>query len=123
MLAFSKISDIASLGNSYLGTHEFWNLIKAEESTGLPSPTNLHLLQELLVTNFELVRILSHLLQPYCPTIATTMLAIVEKSTVDHQSDALKFDLQRSIDIKQLSESLAKTKPYIAKVEVMSAEK
>ena len=53
------------------------------------------------------------------------MLAIVQKGTDDQeddQNDALKFDLQRSIDIGKLAESLTKAKPYIAKIEAMNVE-
>ena len=79
MGAFSQISEIATLGNTNLAKHEFWNLIKADPETEEPSVGDLDLLEELLYLNFELVRILSVLLVPYCPETASRMLTSVSE--------------------------------------------
>ena len=42
--------------------HEFWNLIKPNENTGELSSTNLDVLEEILLLNHEVLRILSLLL-------------------------------------------------------------
>ena len=35
--SFKKIAEIASIGNTQLGKHEFWNLAKVDPATGLVS--------------------------------------------------------------------------------------
>ena len=75
--AFEQIERIAYAANSYLGRHEFWNLIKSDEHTGGYSKEKLDLLEEVLFVNFDQIRILSLLLMPYCPVTADAMLNMV----------------------------------------------
>ena len=98
-LAFEKISEIASQGNQYLAKHEFWNLVKPDDPTSNQELSNIDLLEELLFINFELLRILSVLLTPYCPETASSMLSIVRKD--DHSED-LRFDLEREFDVAEI---------------------
>jgi len=97
--AFSHIKEIASVGNQYLAKHEFWNLVKEDAASGRPEQAKLDLLEEVLFVNFEVVRILSLLLLPYCPDTANSMLAILDSSLAGQRltNDALKFDLSKKI--------------------------
>ena len=75
--AFESIAQIATLANTYLATQEFWNLVKIDDVSEEVASAKLDLLEELLLVNFEILRILSLLLLPYCPETASKMLLLV----------------------------------------------
>ena len=79
-VGFEKVAEIATLGNSNLAQNEFWNLVKKDGVSQEAYQANLDLLEELLFLNYEVLRILSHLLIPYCPQTATNMLTVVQDS-------------------------------------------
>lgn len=62
--AFTKIERIVYLGNHNLSTHEFWQLVKSADQE------NIDLLQNLIYLTFEVSRISSLLLTPFCPGLA-----------------------------------------------------
>ena len=75
--------------------------MKADETTKVVPQANLDLLEEILFINYELLRILSLLLVPYCPDTANTMLSVVSDDLNSSSSfeSQLEFDLGRVIDI------------------------
>ena len=75
--------------------------MKADETTKVVPQANLDLLEEILFINYELLRILSLLLVPYCPDTANTMLSVVSDDLNSSSSfeSQLEFDLDRVIDI------------------------
>ncbi len=63
--AFKKIQEVLYLGNSFLSERHFWAITDEEE------------LNSVLFTTFEVIRVSSILLQPYCPDIASKILDFV----------------------------------------------
>jgi len=66
--AFKIIQQIVYLGNYELNNHEFWKLSKSDD------PEQLKVLESLLYFVFEISRISSYLLKPYCPELSTKIL-------------------------------------------------
>lgn len=59
--AFPKIQKVIGLGNANLSNHEFWKLAKQS------GKEDLKLLEDLIYVTFEIARISSTLLYPFCP--------------------------------------------------------
>ena len=69
--AFECVRGVVKLGNNQLSSMEFWTLASSEQQS------DLDLLNDLLYSTFEISRISSHLLQPFCPTLSKSVLAFV----------------------------------------------
>lgn len=63
--AFTKIERIVYLGNHNLSTHKFWQLVKSADKE------KTDLLQSLIYLSFEISRISSLLLAPFCPGLTS----------------------------------------------------
>jgi len=73
--AFKSIEKMVFSANQALNHYEFWVLAKSE------AQNDLHLLESLLYMVFEVARIASLLLQPYCPSVCHTMLGKLDSRT------------------------------------------
>lgn len=69
---------------------EFWNLVKREGIEEAEYRANLDKLEQLLFFNYELLRILSLLLVPYCPRTASDMLSVVGEIDVTKPIESLE---------------------------------
>jgi methionyl-tRNA synthetase len=76
------------LGNNQLSEEEFWNLAKTNDEEGLEK------LQDLLYVTFEITRISSILLMPFCPSIAECSLASISANSELEEGQSLSEKVQ-----------------------------
>lgn len=88
------------MGNNLLSTNEFWTLAKS----GVENGEDRDKLEHLLFVTFEIVRISSTLLLPFCPALASKMLKAVNaedlfKSETNDLQTKVQFDFEKTIKI------------------------
>ena len=99
--AFLRVQEILYLGNNHLSSHEFWNLAKSEQ------PNDLVLLQNLLYLTFEISRIASTLLQPFCPSLASQVSAFLGSEDCSLHVDLTKtyrIDPSKKVFVQKITD-------------------
>ena len=67
--AFDSVKKVVKLGNNLLSVNEFWKLAKADSTE-----TDKTKLNDLFYCAFEISRVSSHLIKPFCPSLSDQML-------------------------------------------------